>query len=195
MFCSSCGEKIDDTSKVCAYCGAKVTPIATKNVEEDYAPKEDKNHYQPKPAVSVNPTKVQVAPEDSSSSGIISWMMSSYHLIALFSLILGLIGISPVNEIYFRTNSFGLVTAAGIMFGTGEIMSNLGIPIILTYLVPLLLTALVLIFGIIQFAKNPKRIFSIVTLVYVVCITAFTIAMIAGGYMSIINSVDLSWVG
>ena len=45
MYCTQCGKKIEDESRYCKYCGAKIVPVGNRKLKNVQAPEQAMDHY------------------------------------------------------------------------------------------------------------------------------------------------------
>ena len=181
MFCKYCGKKIPDDANFCPYCqkqlNENIENNQTKVVIEEEKPKEKVFILK---TATFKTDKPVVTNENSQTNGIIAWILSTYNILMIFMLLLGLLGYyttpgEPGSSwiLSFKGSSLLLINAVGYMSGASfKYLGN--VPIWIGYAIPITFMILALVFAIIQITKNKKK-FSIVTLV---CVCIFTIITI-----------------
>ena len=175
MFCRYCGKQVPDDSNFCPYCQKQLSENAPKETE----PKnEEKKVFVPKPASFK--TEQPITKKNTQTNGIIAWVLSTYNILMIFMLLLGLLGYYTTpgdpGEIWmvsFKGSSLLLINAVGYMSGA-SFKGLTNVPIWIGYAIPITFIVLALVFAIIQITKNKKK-FSVATLICVCVITVITI--------------------
>lgn len=183
MFCRYCGKEIPEDSNFCSYCQKQLNV----DIQNDTLKKIDT------PAEAVQPEKLNVKPfvraehmranhkkerapvpkDQSTTMGVVSWVLSTYSILTIFMLLLGLLGYvtSPdiPNTTYtFRNSSRSMI--GSVRFLVGNLAAPVGAPVWITAIIPFTFVAMALTFAIIQFVRS-KKTFSKVTLITVSALT------------------------
>ncbi len=120
MFCQNCGNKLDDDSKFCAKCGAKVdttetaqSPTTSQQVEKDeffndvpapapvqQIPVQPQPPVQQVPVQPVNQQPVYQQPQTAKTNtfAIIGFVLSFFYYVSIAGLVFSIIGLKQCNK-------------------------------------------------------------------------------------------------
>ncbi len=186
MFCRYCGKEIPEDSSFCSFC--------QKNLSQVKSETEIKTEPTVKPYVRAEHIRKErpvVPKSESTTMGIVSWVLASYSILTIFMIIIGVFGYVTSTDAGGATYTFqnsARTMLYTVSFLVGKLPAPAGAPVWITAVIPFTFIVMSMSYAIIQFIRN-KKTFSKVTLITVSSLTVVMILLNIFLYDAIITGI------